>query len=417
MIREVFSSIRHNKWRTALILVLSVITFFLLLITLTNSFAFYTQIAEVEKLFLSDTDYIYRVKGQYIENEDTIGVDFEELKAFVNAQENAVYGAYDVVGTSFDELADNSEFISLNQKAYKGTGREAFPEAAEVVFVDTEILQMVNFYLTENDFLQIEKDGELYTPLFAGKDFAGILSVGDTLTMSECGEKYIVSGFLYDKKWFNNSDPITMPPISLDHRFFAPFSELEKQLSENRYNMIMHSTVGKIFMNCSEDIAEEFSSLAMDKGIKFDVASISDFTKEWEDINHKNLRASFFLTVTVLICSAISMISTLCVTVLLRKREYGVRIAFGSTKSRIVSLLCLEILLLNLIAGGIAFIFGYLNYAGEIISIYREVYLKTLCTTSLAALILLILFLTALILFIPVVILKRYNPAILIKSS
>ena len=167
MIRGIFllfSSLRHNKWRTMLILILSVISFFLLLITLTNSFAFYTQIADVKELFLSDTDNVCLVNGLYIENEDSIGIDLEELKAFVNAHENSVYGAYDIVGQSFDELTDDPDFIALNQKAYMGTGFEAFPDSVEVVFIDTEILQTVNTNLTENDFTQIEKDGKTYTP-------------------------------------------------------------------------------------------------------------------------------------------------------------------------------------------------------------------------------------------------------------
>lgn len=417
MIREVFSSLRHNKARTILILILNTLTFYLALTTLTNSFAFYTQIADVRKLFRDDTDNTYRIDAVNIENEDNIGADFEKLKSFVNAQENAVCGAYDIVDTYFDELTENFAFAELNQKAYIGTKYEGSPTIADVVFIDTEILQILNFELTENDFQPIEKNGELYLPLYAGMDFNEILSVGDKLTMSNSGEKYIVSGFLDNKEWLDDNDPITMPPVSLDHMFLTQFSEREKQLSVNDFNMIHHSTVGKIFMNCSPNIAAEFNARAAEKGIKFKVTSISNFTELWKSNNESYIKQLFFLTVIVLICSAISIVSTLCVNVLLKKKEYGIKIAFGSTVDRIILSLCLEMLSLNVISGIAAFGLSYRSFAGNIIQSYCEIYLRTLCTTSLLCLIGLTALLTILVLFVPVKLLKRYNPASLIKEE
>lgn len=417
MIRGVFSSIWHNKARTLLILALNTLTFFLALLTLTNSFAFYTQNADVCKLFRNDMDNTYRVDAVKIENEDNIGADFEELKAFVNEQENAVCGAYDIVGTYFDELTDNPEFIALNKKAYAGTKYEKHPFTVKVVYIDTEILQIVNFELTENDFQPIEKDGELYLPLYAGTDFNEILSVGDTLTTSNAGEKYIVAGFLENKKWLDDNDAVTMPPVSLNHMFLAQFSELEKQLSKHDLNMIHHSTVGKIFMNCSKNVADEFNARATEKGIIFNVISLAEFTELWKSNNEEVLQQYLFLAVIVLICSAISIVSTLCVNVLLKKKEYGIKIAFGSTKGRIILSLCLEMLFLNIISGVAAFGLSYRSFVGNIIQSYREIYLRTLCSTSLVCLIGLMMLLTVLVIFVPVKLLKRYNPASLIKEE
>lgn len=417
MLREVLSSLWHNKARTILILALNTLTFFLALLTLTNYFAFYTQLSEVRRMFRGDLNNIYRVDAVVIENEDNIGSDFEELKSFVNAQENSVCGAYDVVGTHFDELTDNPEFISLNQKAYAGKQYDGYPAIAMVVYIDLEILETVNFELTESDFQPVEKDGEKYTPLYAGKDFEGILLVGDTLTMSRGGEKYIVAGFLSDKKWFNGSDPVVLPPISLNHAFLAPFSESEKQLSVHDFNMIHYSTVGKIFLNCPKEVSDKFNAMAVEKGIKFKVTSLYDFTEIWKSNNEKHLSEALFLSVIVLICSAISIVSALCVNILLKKREFGIKIAFGCTKEKIISSLCLEMLFLNLISGTIAFALSYRSFAGNIIDSYREYYLKTLCTTSLLCVIGLIIFLALLIIPVPVRLLKRYDPAALIKEE
>lgn len=404
MIREVFSSLRHNKARTILILILNTLTFYLALTALTNSFAFYTQISDVRKLFCDDPDNTYRIDAVNIENEDNIGVDFEELKAFINAKENAVCGAYDIVGTYFDELTDNSAYE--NRSA-----------AVDVIFIDTEILQILNLELTESDFHLSEKDGEQYFPLYAGTDFNKTLSIGDTLTMSNSGEKYIVSGFLDNKKWLDGSDPITMPPVSLDHMFLAQFSEREKRLSVNDFNMIHHSTVGKIFINCSHDIADEFTAKAAEKGIKFKVTSISDFIELWRSNNEKSIKQLFFLSAVVLICSAISIVSVLCVNILLKKKEYGIRIAFGSTKERMILSLCIEMLFLNVISGIAAFGLSYRGFAGSIIQSYREIYLRTLRSTSLLCLIGLTVLLMILVLIVPVKLIKRYDPASLIREE
>lgn len=417
MMWEIISSVWHNKVRTLLILVLNSLTFFLALSTLTNNFAFYTQLSDIKNMFRYDTKNIYRVGAVKIENEDNIGTDFEELKAFVNAQENAVCGAYDVVGTYFDELTDDPQFLALNQKAYIGKQYEDFPSIVAVVYIDVEILEIVDFKLTADDFDPVVINEEPYTPLYAGKDFEGVLSLGDRLTMSRGGEKYIVAGFLDNEKWFDNSDSITMPRVSLNHMFFAPFSEMEKGLSLYSLNAVHSSTVGKIFMNCDKSIAEEFNMRAAEKGIKFNVPSIYDLTETWKTSNQDILNNNLFLTVIVLVCSTISIVSTLCVSILLKKKEYGIKIAFGCTKGKIIFSLCGEMLFLNLVSGVIAFIFCYRSFAGNIIDSYRDIYLRTLCSTSLLCLIGLVIVLMVLVLFIPVKLLKQYDPAILIKEE
>lgn len=412
MIRDIFSSMWHNKLQALLILILSTITFVLALLTLTNSFAFNTQISMVEDMFSSPLDKTYRIDVSYTENFDTSGVAFAELKEFINQQENTVCGAYDQSGEYFDELKNNQEYIALNQKAYAGTFHANTPSITEVVFFDTEILDLMSGKLSQEDFQPVEQNGETYLPLYAGKDFKGVLSVGDVLTLSRNGTKYIVKDFLSDAKWFDDSDPITMPVTSLNHKFLAPFSKIDKTDS-----MTQQSTVGKIFIGSDNDIKDSVSKKALQLGIKLRITSISGFIEQWKEDNNQILKLNFFLAVVVLICSAISMISTLCVTVLLKKKEYGIRIAFGATKRQIILSLCFEILILNAIAGAVAFTYSYFKYANSLISSFQEIYIKTLCSTSLIGLIVLILFLAAIVLLIPVVILARYNPAELVKEE
>lgn len=334
------------------------------------------------------------------------------MKEFINQQEDTICGAYDQSGEYFEELQNDQDYISLNQKSYAGTFRESTPTISEIIFFDTEMLSLMSVELSEEDFLPIVQNGKNYLPLYVGKDFANVFSVGDILTLSRNGTEYMIQGILSDMKWFDDSDPITMPVTSLNHKFLAPFSEIDKTDS-----ITQQSTVGKIFIMSEQDIKESVSKKALQLGIKLRITSISDFIDQWKQDNYQILRLNFFFAVMVLICSIISMISTLCVTVLLKKKEYGIRIAFGTTKRQIILSLCSEILILNVIAGVIAFVYSYFNYKNTAISSFQEIYIKTLCSTSLIELILLILFLVAVVLLIPVTILARYNPVELIKEE
>lgn len=415
MIYNILSAMWHNRMRVFLILILSIITFSLALITLTNSFSFETQISAVENMFSSSLDNTYKIDVSHIENFDLSGVALADLKEFINQQDYTVCGAYDESGEYFDELRENQEYISLNEKAYAGTQLATTPSATEVCFFDVELLNLISDGPLQETFQPIEQNGVTYMPLYVGKDFENILSIGDILTLSRNGSKYIVQGFLYDKRWFNDSDPITMPIVSLNHKFFAPFSAIDKT-----DNITQQSTVGKILILSEQDSQElknSISKKALQLGIKLRITSISDFIKQWTEDNHQILRLNYFMTAIVLICSAISMISTLCVAVLLKKKEYGIRIAFGTTKQQIIFSLCVEIVILNVIAGVISFAYSYHNFSSSSIKSFREIYINTLCSYSIIGLILLVIFLTVIVLLIPVIILNRYNPAELIKED
>ena len=166
-----------------------------------------------------------------------------------------------------------------------------------------------------------------------------------------------------------------------------------------------------------QNIKESVSEKALQLGIKLRIRSIRDFIDQWKQENYQILRLNFFLAVVVVLCSIISMISTLCVTVLLKKKEYGIRIAFGTTKQQIIFSLCAEVLILNVIGDVIAFMYSYFSYMNTVISSFREIYIKTLCSTSLIGLILFLLFLVAVVLLIPVTILAQYNPIELIREE
>ncbi|MCM1275690.1 MAG: ABC transporter permease [Lachnospiraceae bacterium] len=392
------------------------LTYFLALLTLTNSFAFNTQMSDIRKMFKTDLNYTYRVDATFIENEDSIGADFEELRAFVNLRENLIYGAFESMDVYFDELENNAEFIELNGKLRGDVPFEKWLSAAETIFVDPEIFEILEFDLSSSDFLPVENNGEIYLPIFAGKKLEGVVSKGDVLTLNNIGERYIIAGFYDGARWLNDNDPVTQPPLSTEYGFIAPFSEMEKQIPQY-HNMSRHSTVGTTFLNCPPDVAEEFKNRAAEMGIKFKVASMEDFINDYSEMNEELLNELLFLAVLVSLCSEISIISVLCVNVLLKKREYGIKIAFGGTMNGIIFSLGIELFLLNLISGIIGFAAAYHSFLGNMIDSIRDINLRTLVQSSLPCLLIPIIFSVILVILIPAMLLRRYDPAILVKEE
>lgn len=412
MIHNILLSIWHNKWRTLLIILLLTVSFFLCFIAVTNAFSFYTHISEIEKMF-SGNDDVYMVKAYEIEDFDNSGVDLTELKDFVNQKDNCVAGAYDIFDYNFPELENNQEFIDLNKKAYVGTPDFEQPELVNALLLDPETLKIVDFALSYDDLLPVEKDGETYLPLYIGKDFEDVIKTGDILTDSYyTGVKYIVSGVLPETKWFNDNDAVIQPTISLDHMFVTAFSDVDKA---DPY--AMQSTVGKIFLKCDENTANQFLEKALQKNMKLGVSTIRENIEDWKERYEDILQQNFSLTIIVAVCSMISIISALCVTIVLKKKEYGIRIAFGSSINQIIISYAFEVVILAVISGVIAFPLAYDNFSSQTLDPFREINLTTLCTSSLIYFAIITVILLFIVLLIPSIILSKYRPADLIKEE
>lgn len=412
MICNILLSMWHNKWRTLLILLLLTISFFLCFLALTNSFSFYMHISEVGKMFSVDTESVYIVNACEIEDFDNSGVDLTELKDFVNQQNGCIAGAYDVANVSFPELENNQEFIDLNKRAYTDTRMSDFPYLVDTLYLDPEMLQMVNFELSPDDIRPVEKDGKTYLPLYIGKDFENIVKKGDILTDTRLGVEYLVSGVLPETKWFNDNDAIVQPTISLNHMYVTSFSDADKADP-----MSMQSTVGKIFLKCDENTADQFIEKSLQKNMKLGTATVHDYIEEWKQAYGDILRQNISMTIIVAVCSIISIISALCVTVVLKKKEYGIRIAFGSSIKQIILSYAFEMIILTIISGVIGFSLCYDSFANQLIDPFHKVHLETLCTSSLFYFIVILTFLLFIILFIPSIILLKYHPADLIKEE
>ncbi|KGG79900.1 hypothetical protein Y919_09200 [Caloranaerobacter azorensis H53214] len=411
-----FKSIWKEKCRSLLTILLISISVFLILRVVTTSFAFKIQQKMIKSMFKTNMNRIYRLDFSSIPPGEE-GEKINNIKEFAMSYENVSVSAYDETTLYFKELKNNKEYRKRNATILKGTILEDYPGISDVVMIEPNMLNYINFSLEENDFKPILIDGEEYLPLFVGSKYSDIIKVNTILTIEYNNVKYIVKGYLGDDDiWFNDSDPITNIPIKLSTKFFAPFSA-----SDRTDNMTQLSTVGKIFINLGENknylkILEEIEEFALNENVKMRISNLAEFMELWEKSQKNIAKFGYILAFTITFCSLVSVIASLCVSVFLRKKEFGIRIAYGYSKKDIICSVIFE----NLILVGISTIVVYMYYFLKVQAMKFttvNVLLVTLKSYSLCIITIFALLVLIIISILPIKLISEYQPVDLIDGG
>lgn len=411
MIKDAFKTIRHNKIWTCIIVMLSLVSFTISLNTFTNAMSLYTQIDMVKEVFEDNYfDSLYTLRIDNLDgNEATTIFNAEQ---YISSLKNTKFGAFYETGEYFNELTTNQLYLNKNMDIYKGTYREKSLGISEVIYIDGEMLDFINNKITTQ--MLFDKTSK-YLPIYVGSSYKDILSVGEILTMSRTSQKYIVKGYLEDEMWLNNDDFISFAPVSLNSKFMIPFSELDKN-----DNISQLSVNGKIFVGFNSNKVEQninkINSYAISNNLKININSLNTSIENYKRDNEKIIKNNIFLSIMVGICSLTSIISAISIEVLLRKKEYGIKIAFGLTKKKLIHSLISEVIIMELFAAIITFTFVYLKTSMDQ-SIFNEVYLRTLVSSSIFYLIIMLIMVCIIVLILPLFIINHYVPSELIKGG
>lgn len=414
MIRDILQTIKHNKIWSAIIIALSIISFLISLNAFTNAVSLYTQVDMVKDTFKdSMIDNIYTLK--IVNTNDNQAETITNIKNFVSSLDEEIYtGAFYETGEYFNELESNSEYIRRNQTVYKNTYRENSPEISEVIYVDAQLFNMIDTNITASMF---EISNDEYLPVYVGYEYKNILPLETVLTLSRTNQKCIIKGYIQNEKWLNNDDFISFAPISLDNKFIIPFSELDK-----KDNITQESTNGKIFIylgnneNNINKYIQEINTYAEENGIKLNITSVNELIDDYKNANQNIINSNIFLAIMVSVCAITSIISTISILVLMRKKEYGIKIAFGYTKKKIIFSLITEVITLEFCSALISYLMIYLKTLNDK-SIFNEVYLQTLGSSSIIYMIIILFVVCLLILILPLIIINHYEPSDLIRGG
>ncbi len=409
---KIINGILRNKGLITIGAVLSFISFSLCFFSLTNNYALYEQMQEIRDVFSSDLDKTYVMEFSYVEDEASFAEDINAIKEKIRNDYHISCGAYEETWSSFDELSTNAEYLKCNENVLKDTFYADMPDCSDMIVMDTDMLNFVDVGITKDMLEPVSKGGEKFYPLFVGKGYKDIIKVNDVLTDCYYGNKYIVKGYLDDVNWFDSSDAFTFPVSDMNYKFLTSFSD--KEISD--YNMQLN-TVNKIYLKMdSADKIPEILQLASDKNLKISLTSIAEKFSTMKKENKERLDIQGRFAFTVLLCSIMSVSTMFCTSILINRREYGIRLAFGESKMRLVVNMIGKILVILSIMAVIAYVAVDHSYkAGA--SAFSYLYRLTLRNYALPIVALLIMVFILLSAVPPLLMINRLDLVQLIREE
>ncbi len=414
MMRKMINNITRNRIQIILVMGLSTISLFLCLIALTNSLVFKAQIRDLEKMFQVELDKIGVIDFSFVSDEKRFGYDIDEIKNTIRHECGLTCGAFAEYYIRLDELWNNETYIECNRKEYSGTFLEENPDLSDVVLVDPEIMDIVDCGIEKEKLLPIRIANELYYPIYVGIDFKNIIKIDDILTNSTFDTKYIVKGYIEDADWFAYSDLFTFPVSSMKHKFIASFCKEEQTDS-----MTQMSTVSKIFVKMEKDreiFIDQIEKLALKRDIKMHISTIENKIQELQAENQEIIQMEYGFSMVVMICSMISVSSLFCAFILMQIKEYGIRLAFGETKGRLISFLVGRHLILIFIAMLFAILLTQKYLDMIVMGEFYQLFNKTLVTYAIPIMSFVSILYSLISLIPPMIMINRMELAQLVKE-
>lgn len=405
----------RNKVQIILVMGLSIISLFLCVLALTNSFVFKAQIKDLKKIFQTDTDKIGVLNFSYVKDENRFGDDINEIKNIIRKDYGFICGAYTESYIYFEELWNNKVYLECNEEEYKGTFYEEYLSLSDVIMVDPEMMDIVDCGILKEDLLPITIGDELYYPIYVGSDFKHIIEIDDVLTSDTFGTKYIVKGYIEDTIWFSYYDPIEFPASPMKHKFIAPFGNEERTDS-----MTQLSTVNQIFIKgnvLKESDIRQIEKLASQKDIKISISTIEEKIQQFKVDNMEIMRNQYSFAIVVMICSMISISSLFCAFILMRIKEYGIRLAFGESKERLICTMVGRHLVYISIAMLIVILFAKKYFDATVLGEFSQLYNKSLVGYAFPITILVSILYTLISLIPPIIMINRMELVQLVKEE
>ena len=330
---KIINGIIRNKALIILGSLLSFISISLCFLSLTNYYAYYEQMNGIRNVFISDLDKTYVIEFSYVEDEMSFAENIKYIKDEIGDKYNISCGSFVETMSAFNELSTSTKYNERNKEAFKETFYADCTDSADIITIDRNILDFVDVGITKEMLEPIITGEEKYYPIFVGEGYKDIININDVLTDYYYGNKYVVKGYIENKNWFDSSDTFEFPVSDMEYKFLTIFSDKELLDAE-----VQLSTMNNIYINLdSEDIVSQIIEVASGKNIKIKLTSVNEKINTLISENKKILDIQRFFALIVLLCSVVSVSTLFCTSILTNRREYGIRLAFGETKMRLLA--------------------------------------------------------------------------------
>lgn len=248
-----------------------------------------------------------------------------EIVEKINEEKKGVIGAYSTISLSIDIFNDyDVTGVSMNKDYYNMLNE--------------------NFILgkgfSEEDFLF---NPSLPIPIILGSDYKNKCKINDVFEEKYSGQKYIVIGFLKANKYFIESNYYLSSYINSKNSFIIPMSENSSSVGSKEFFIKFNDSEEKV-INSDEIIIKN-----MKEAIKSDLNGFFESNKQWVP----------FLIISVFIALIGVIISTI-LSIIFRRREFGIRIVLGESFKAIALKVIAENIILSIISSILTIFLTYI---------------------------------------------------------
>ncbi|EJQ95624.1 hypothetical protein IGW_01854 [Bacillus cereus ISP3191] len=198
----------------------------------------------------------------------------------------------------------------------------------KTIFVDENYYKMLHLPLKPEEgfsYDDFQKNSEEKTKVLMGSYFKKYFQVGDTIN-----NQYTITGFLPENKFIVNNNT-TNTYLKLDYAMIMPMSFDRFEKYEAMFLRLHQSTV--LYLQKGADVKKLEESIQLKgNGGTFHLKSLGDEINEDVTLNGYSEIPQLIVGILFIVFSIVGIVVTTIVSILMRKREFGIKIAFGESK-------------------------------------------------------------------------------------
>ncbi|HFO1052053.1 MULTISPECIES: ABC transporter permease [Bacillus cereus group] len=236
------------------------------------------------------------------------------------------YGTYEervIEIESSNRTFQNSMITDLKHKTF----HDERP-TIKTIFVDENYYKMLHLPLKPEEgfsYDDFQKNSEEKTKVLMGSYFKKYFQVGDTIN-----NQYTITGFLPENKFIVNNNT-TNTYLKLDYAMIMPMSFDRFEKYEAMFLRLHQSTV--LYLQKGADVKKLEESIQLKgNGGTFHLKSLGDEINEDVTLNGYSEIPQLIVGILFIVFSIVGIVVTTIVSILMRKREFGIKIAFGESK-------------------------------------------------------------------------------------
>ncbi|WP_242270279.1 ABC transporter permease [Bacillus cereus group sp. BfR-BA-01425] len=265
----------------------------------------------------------------------------------------------------------------------------------KTIFVDENYYKLLHLPLKfEEGFLHedFQKNSEEKTKVLMGSYFKKYFQVGDTIN-----NRYTITGFLPENKFIVNNNT-TNTYLKLDYAMIMPMSSNRYEKYEAMFLRLHQSTV--LYLQKGADIKklEESIQLKGNDGT-FYLKSLGEEINEGITLDSYSEIPQLIVGILFILFSIVGIVVTTIISILMRKREFGIKIAFGESKFGMFIQIVLENIIVAIVGLGMSLVYFSWRY-GALLQMSKDIKTVTVLDFKLDMPILFLVFLFLLLIIV-----------------